>query len=443
MRQTRFQMAFATAVLIGSFTLGPTASASSEDQISSPGLFARVNTYSAPPGANPDQKRKGVTCTNEPDLMPTGRKSQCNTNDPQRAPGEPVGVYRIVVNNGAPLPASSSFPLDTGWTLFVTPVNSNARCAETATTWANNNLTSTITCVSPSGAKVDAQFSWVYRTDSGNYSQGFTDSDGNVVSLMYGLDFAYARVNRGSGNQVVGSQTFNPFFGAVTSERLSTGRFRVTFQNMNLATSAGFVEATTGMNNVVVQRTCMNDSSTDCRRAVCVPTSWSFGSTAGTNTTIDVECHLGTSPINVDFRVFIGNQAVTSQEDLNVLGQHFGWANSPGFGPTPSCKGTTEFTHRNQHESPVNDYPTLPLGMCRTGTGAYTVDFASHGGFYSLDQASALATSRTVGAYCNVGSVLCGGQQCSPPPTPYVTVRCYDNASGAAKNAVWNLSMTY
>jgi hypothetical protein len=425
-----FYASFAAAVVLSCLALESTASASAADQISSPALFARVRTYSPPAGAHPDQKSIGPTCTNDPDSMPTGRQSLCSTNDPQRLS---AGVYRIVVDNGAPLPVAANFPLDTGWSLFVTPVNSNARCAETSTTWASNNLTSTITCVSPSGSNMDTQFSWIYRTDSGNYSQGH----------MYPLDFAYARVNRGSGNQVVASQTFNPFGGAVTSQRLATGQFRVTFQDMNLATSAGFVEATTGMNNVVVQRTCMNDTTADCKRAVCVPTAWSFGSAFGTNTTVDVQCHLGATPINVDFRMFIGNQAVTSQADSSILGQHFGWAVSPGFGPNPICKGTNEFVHRNQHETPSEDYPTLPLGTCRTGTGAYSLDFAAHGGFYSRDQVGALATSRSVGAYCNVGSILCGGQQCSPPPAPYVTVRCYDNATGAAKNALWNLSMTY
>jgi hypothetical protein len=401
-----------------------------QDQIGSPALYARYPNYTPPSWADPDQGSFGPSCTNSSSSMPSGRQSQCNTSDLQQVS---TGVYRIKVTNGAPLPASGG---DAGWSLLVSPVvspvSSNARCAETGTTWANNELTSTIKCVNPAGNAVNSQFVWVYRTDSTAHMQTGT----------YALDFAYARVNRGTGNQVVGSQTFSQFGGAITSQRNGTGQFRVTFQGMNLATSYGFTEPTTGMNNVVVQRTCMNDSSANCPRAVCVPTAWSFGSQSADNTTVDVQCHLGSTAIDVDFRVFIGNQAVTSQMmgDAPWLGGHYGWVKSPGFGPSVTCKQTNEFTHRNQHETPVTTPITMPAIACRTGTGTYTAEFSEQG-FYSETRGSALTTSRSVGAYCNVDYVLCGGALCAPPAS--VGVRCYDNSTGNAKDALWNLSVTY
>lgn len=425
MRKQLWQGGVGAVAALVLLTAGEHAEAFSQDHITGPALFARYTNYTAPPWANPDQGGFSPTCNNDPSSMPSGRQSDCNTNTHQVIS---TGVYQIKVTNGAPLPASGG---DAGWSLLISPVGSNARCAETATTWISNELISTIKCVNPSGTAVDTQFVWVYRTDSTAHMQFNT----------YPLDFAYARVNRGSGNQVVSSQTFSPFTGAITSQRLATGQFRVTFQGMNLANSFGFTEPTTGMNNVVVQRTCMNDTSSDCLRAVCVPTAWSFGSQSTDNTTVDVQCHLGGTAVNVDFRVFIGNQALTSQMmGGSWSGGHYGWAKSPGFGPNITCKQTNEFTHRNQHETPDSDYPTLPATACRSGTGAYRVEFDAQG-FYSINRASPLTTSRSVGAYCNVDYVLCGGQQCSPEAQ--VGVRCYDNTTGNAKDALWNLSLTY
>lgn len=405
---------------------GSRSARATQDHIGSPALYARYPNYSAPSWAHPDQGAAGPTCTNDASAMPSGRKSECNTNAHERIS---TGVYRITVSNGAPLPASGG---DKGWFLFVSAVGSNARCAETSTAWSNNQLTSIITCVNPSGAAMDTEFVWVYRTDSTAYMQFNT----------YALDFAYARVNRGSGNQVVGSQSFHIFSAnPITSQRLSTGNFRVTFPQMNQPLSWGFTDPSTGMNNVVVQRTCMNDTSADCLRAVCVPTAWSFGSQSSHDTTVDVQCHLGTTPINVDFRVFIGNQAVTSQMmNGSWTGGHFAWAKSPGFSGVNSCRQTTQFTHRNLHESVYPSEPTEPAIACRNGRGTFSVELPTQG-FYSAQRGSALTTSRSVGAYCNVDYVLCGGVQCGPAAE--VGVRCYDNTTGNTKDALWNLSVTY
>jgi len=432
MKRRHVHATIAAVVVLGGLGAGASARASTWDPYGSPALYARYPNYTPPPGANPDQGSHGPSCTNTAANMPAGRQADCNTNDLQHLS---TGVYRITVTNGAPLPSDGSGNSDIGWALLISPVGSNARCAETATTWSNNTLSSTVKCVNPSGTLTDSQFVWVYRTDSVAYLQ-----EGS-----FALDFAYARVNRGAGNQVVGAQTFTPFGGAVTSQRLATGQFRVTFQGMNQANSFGFTEPSTGMNNVVVQRTCMNDTSANCLRAVCVPTAWSFGAQAADNTTVDVQCHMGGTAIDVDFRVFLGNQALTSQAVGGAWsGAHYGWAKSPGFGPGITCKQSSEFTHRNQHETPDENVPTLPLTACRNGTGTYRVDFpAGQQSFYQFNAASPLPTSRTVGAYCNTDYVLCGGAQCQAPPAPQVGIRCYDNTTGNAKDALWNLSVTY
>jgi hypothetical protein len=137
----------------------------------------------------------------------------------------------------------------------------------------------------------------------------------------------------------------------------------------------------------------------------------------------------------------MGNEAHSSQDPGWLAGQHYGWANAPFFGGNV-CKGTTEFKHRNQHESPGVYWPTLPLTACKTGTGAFRVPFAQHG-FYHIDAASVLVSSRTTdGTYCNVGSITCGDSSCVAPPDPVVTIRCY-NSAGTLTNASWNLSVAY
>lgn len=408
--------------------LGSLVCASSAHAGTTPGpaLYARYNYYNlntGGPGFGPE-------CFNEPSDMPAGRQSYCSVQPINRLS---TGSYEITVTNGAPLPSSGQ---DIGYAVLVTAVGSNAQCSETSTTWSNNNLISRVTCVSPSGANVDANFSWFYRTDAEDYPQG----------QVYSLNFGYVRVNRGSPNQIVNSQTFYPLVGvsgatAPTSQKLATGQYRVTFPKLNPFDSFSHVESTTGVNNVIVQRTCSSDSSSTCKRAVCIAASWSAASSGGTDSTVDVHCYQGSTLVDVDFRVFMGNEAHSSQDPSWLSAQHFGWANAPFFGGNV-CKGTNDFKHRNQHESPSSNWPTLPLTMCKTGTGAYRVPFAQHA-FYRVDAASVVVTSRSAnGVYCNAGTITCGDSECLVPPDPAVTVRCYDS-SGALTNAWWNLSVAY
>lgn len=394
----------------------------------SPALYARYANYSPLSQSQPGQ---GPSCFNVPASMPAGRQSYCSVS-PLSHPS--TGVYKVTVVNGAPLPTSPDWQQDTGWAVYVTPVGSNARCAETGFSQSGNDITSTITCVNANGNNVDTQFSWIYRTDSLSYPQAGS----------YAQDTVYARVYRGNPALTSSSQSFVSFntysAGPVSTQWLSTGQYRVTFQDVNQRTSWDQVEPSTGMNNVIVQRVCLNDNSANCRRAVCVPTTWSFGDVQGTNTTVDVQCSLGTTPIDVDFRVFVGPQAHNGQSDGWIGGMHFGWLNAPSFSSS-TCKSTTQFLHRNQHESPYDVYPTLPLSVCRNSTGVYRVPFTDHFSFYHYDAASALSTSRTVGAYCNVSSIDCGGENCSANPA--IGVRCYDNSTGNLKNSLWNLSVVY
>jgi len=381
-------------------------------------LYARYPYY----GLGSPGPMQGPSCFNLPSNMPAGRQFACSM-QPISHPS--TGVYKITVLNGAPLPSSTQ---DTGYAVFVNAVGGNAHCAETAITWSSTNLTSTVTCVNPSGNNVDSNFVWFYRSDSAEYALGQ-------------IDFVYARINRGAPTQPVAAQTYDPFVGLnqagpPTSQKFATGRYRVTFPNVNVDNSFGHVDPTTGMNNVIVQNTCSNDTSLTCKKAVCIPTAWTAPAAQGSNTTVDVSCYSGTSLVDVDFRVFIGNESHNSQELF-----HFGWLNSPNF-TANSCFGTSAFKHRNEHESPLESYPTLPLTVCKTGTGAYNVPFANHG-FYHTDAVSAIVTSRTTGGvYCTVGSISCGDSQCIIPPDPAVTVRCY-NSSGALTNALWNLSVVY
>lgn len=396
----------------------------------SPALYARYGNYLP---SSPNKQGQGPSCFNVAASMPAGRQYDCSVVKPLSHPS--TGVYKITVLNGAPLPTAADYQQDTGWAVYVTPVGSNARCAETGFSQTGNDITSTITCVDPSGNNVDSYFSWIYRTDALSYPQ----------SGAYAQDTVYARVYRGNPAQTSASQSFVSFntytAGPVSTQWISTGKYRVTFQDVNLRTSWDQVEPSTGMNNVIVQRTCLNDTSANCKRAVCVPTAWSFGDVQGTNTTVDVQCSLGTTAIDVDFRVFVGPQAHNGQGDGWIGGEQFGWLNVPSFSAS-NCKTTTEFLHRNQHESPYEVYPTLPLSVCRSSTGVYNVPFTAHGGFYHWDAPSALVTSRTVGAYCNVSSISCGDSD-TCAGNPAVGVRCYDNTSGNLKNSVWNMSLVY
>ena len=113
----------------------------------SPALYARYANYSPLSQSQPGQ---GPSCFNVPASMPAGRQSQCSVS-PLSHPS--TGVYKITVVDGAPLSTSLE---DTGWAVYVTPVGSNARCAETGFSQSGNDITSTITCVNPNGANVDS-----------------------------------------------------------------------------------------------------------------------------------------------------------------------------------------------------------------------------------------------------------------------------------------------
>jgi hypothetical protein len=387
----------------------------------SPALYARFQNFTG-------SLDEGPACFNVPGKMPTGRQFGCSF-----APFEnpSTGVYRVKLLNGAPLPATSGN--DAGYAVFVTPVGSNALCAETAVAiGGDNSLTSTINCVSPTtGLPFHTKFLWHYRTDSTNYPQASFPQ----------TNFAYARINRGSPPQTLNSQSFNPFqvFGAgpITTQRISTGNYRVTLVDVNVMSSWGLIDATYGLSNVVVQRTCTGDNSASCKRTFCNPTGWWLGTQAGDDMTVDVKCYLAGAPVDADFRILVAHESHTSQSISRAV--QYGWANAPGFGGA-QCLGTSQFLHHNWHQG---DVTLPPMSMCRNGTGAYKVTFGAPHAFYHSDAASVLLSSRTVVTYCNVGSISCGDAACLIDVTPpSVDVRCYD-ASGAPVNAVWNMSVAY
>lgn len=389
-------------------------------------MYARFQSFPGP-------LAEGPTCFNVPANMPTGRQFGCSF-APLENPS--TGVYKVKLLNGAPLPAPSSN--DGGYAVFVTPIGSNALCAETAfAIGSDNSVTSTISCVTPAGAPFHTEFQWFYRADSTSYPQEF----------FPGPNFVYARINRGNPPQTSGSQTFNPFqvFGAgpISTQRISTGNYRVTLVDVNVSSSWGLIDATYGLSNVIVQRTCSSDNTTACKQTVCNPTGWWLGTQAGDDMTVDVKCYRAGASVDADFRLLVAYESHTSQA-YSGTALHYGWANAPGFGGA-QCLNTGQFLHHNWHEGQPG--PAQPsISMCRNGTGTtgdYKVTFGSPHAFYHSDAASVLLSSRTAGTYCNVGNISCGDAGCNIDGTPpTVDVRCY-NSSGAPVNAVWNLSVAY
>ncbi|MGC4092989.1 MAG: hypothetical protein QM756_34905 [Polyangiaceae bacterium] len=379
-------------------------------------------------------------CYNKPTSMPAGRQSpvkdgvgrpptSCTITTPLTTLG--TGRYRIDVANGATLG---------DYFVTVQTIGSNAMCFEESTTMVGTALQSVVRCVNPAdGANVDAKFAWFYRTDSLSYPQDWPN---------YLLKSAYARVNL-SGS-LVSSQSFNPMTThTVSAARISgaaVGRFRVTFKDLNPLD--GSVDPNTLANDIIVTKTCDGDSNAACSRSVCVADSWQSGTFSNADTTVDVSCFDRDGNYrDTGFRVFAGSESFSDQAwsaggDNNSRDYHFGWANLTNY--TASGTQTLGVTaHRNQHESPWDDYPSLATQVTRSGTGRYTADFS--GTFYHIDDAIPIVTSRggsaiassaaLRGSYCNVWQVN------SDPGS--LDIRCYNRGGGSQVNVPWNVSVVY
>jgi hypothetical protein len=405
-----------SSIIVGALLTQNTARADTEY---SNALFVKVQRYN---GSDGKVKAGSVCRILDYDRMPAGRTGiPCTVSEISN----PVtGFYSFSVTNAAPFPEF----FDAGHTVFVSAVGSNAHCTESRFSVAADGTTinAAVTCVDNAGNRVNSEFTYLYRADSFSYP----------LLDFYRRKFAYGRFNRGAPTQLVSSDSFTSYDaggGSISNQRLAAGQYRVTFQNVSLANSDSVVDPATGLNNVIAQRTCADDSSTDCRRAECTVASWSFGATT---TTVNVNCYVGTTPVDVDFRVFVGAESHDSQE-LDGRDLQFAWENVGSFSAN-NCR--SDFMHRSMKNAIA---PNMSIPVCRNGTGIFRVDMGQHVTFYHSDALTGLAVSRTAGNYCTLHRVNCGGSSlCTGAPAPYVEVRCY-NSSGTLVNTPFNLSVLY
>jgi hypothetical protein len=406
--------------------------------LGSPALYAYVGRYnlSLSPAV-------GSMCVNQTEMMPSGRQVLCGYPATVKTA---TGRYRITVSNGAPLPTS---PVDRGYAVWVQAIGSNAQCFEESTTWTgspNYTLTSNVRCVAPSpdantNTDVDSEFAWSYRTDSWEWMQKPSQPN-----------YGYARVNRASGSLVT-AQSYLPLMNFdIQSSRTGTGRYTVVFNDLNPADVMpieGFI------GNIIVQKTCSADSAASCRRSVCIPQSWTQGSNTGVwDTTVNVRCYGPNGAArDTDFRVFAGDEAHNSQYVHSDRGGRYAWLNYTNDSTSNTCFSPSNFLHRAQHETPTTYFPTVPIQICKTAPGRFTVNLAASNFIgshfiqpYHVDDISPVVSGRaTAGGYCNPHQIVCNGVNCTfdgNDPPSRIDVRCYDR-TGAAQNASFNLSMFY
>lgn len=412
------------------FLFGSTASAPAFAL--GPAMFAFFPNYN-----QSEPTREGPHCWNEPSAMPEGRQTACG---PPILVHHSTGRYSITVANAEPFPTVFG---DSGYQVYVQTVGGSANCFDTGlSSDAAATLTSNIHCVTPAGADVDANFSWFYRADSFVYPQ----------SMRHSLDHGYATVDADGTSRA--EESFNPIGpGLVTSVRNATGRYNVTFEYMNPADGAYVSDPKFNLNNVLVAKTCVDDDTPSCSRAVCIPYNWTLGSLTERDTTVEVRCYdRGGSPAGAErdtnFRVFVGEEAHTSQtmpqgNPHQFLAEWFGWINWDGANTANTCYDDRYFLHRNQHEIPASTPYTEPLAVCKTATGTYDVKMQTL--FYTADKMMPIVSARAAGGvYCNVEDVCWGfsdGLNCVGNE-PRITVKCFDR-DGAPVDASFNMSTAY
>ena len=402
--------------------------------IEGPALIGWYPKYNANLG---DLPVHGAGCLNVAESMPEGRQSPCEF--PTLTTLGP-GQYAIAGENLAPFPITQE---DSGWALFVSTIGGNAHCFETATTFTGTALHSTVRCVSPmSGEDVESDFAWSYRADSLEYPQ----------HDKYAPNFAYARVR--SDGSLVAEESLNPLDlldDDVRVERNAVGDYTVTFVDLNPL--EGSLLPALSPYNVLVQKTCSGDEHGGvelggCYRAVCTIEAWTPGDFTTYDTTVEVRCTSADgAPRDTGFRVWFGDEGFTSQRGWQG-GMRYGWTNFTSESSTPGCRTSPELVGTSQHETPETHFPGLAVEACRSGLGAYDVNFVEQITPYSIDAVAPVVSSLAPdGAYCNVGRVDCGAHQqtCARPDAPEfarVTVACFDS-SGSPADAQWTMNMVY
>ena len=385
----------------------------------------------------PDLSVHGSGCLNVPENMPPGRQAPCEF--PALTTVGP-GHYTVAGGNLAPFPMSAE---GSAWALFVSTIGGNAHCFEAGTTFSEGALLSAVRCVSPaSGEDIESDFAWSYRADSLEYPQ----------HGEYSPNFAYARVH--PDGSLIREESLNPLElrdEDVLAERHGAGDYTVTFKDLNPL--EGSLEPVLAPYNVLVQKTCAGDEEAGsepggCYRAVCVLEAWTAGDFEIYDTTVDVRCYgADGSPRDTGFRVFFGDEGFTSQGGWEG-GMRYGWTNFTSEMSASGCQTYPELLGNSEHETPETLFPGLAVEVCRTGLGAYDVNFAEQITPYSIDAVAPVVSSLAPGgAYCNVGRVDCGAHQttCARPDAPEnarVTVACFD-PSGNPADSAWTLNMTY
>src|SRR5688572_26386580 len=127
--------------LVACLTLAMAKTAMADPSLG-PAMFATFNNYNA----SDEKPGDPAYCRNEPSAMPSGRQTDCSVSMARTG----TGRYTITVTNGAPF---EEF-FETGHTVFVTAVGSNALCREVGASvpTGTNDFVSNVRCVTPSGA---------------------------------------------------------------------------------------------------------------------------------------------------------------------------------------------------------------------------------------------------------------------------------------------------
>jgi hypothetical protein len=325
------------------------------------------------------------------------------------------GAYSITAPGAAPLPGT---PPRAGLFIDVTAISSNAHCFEDGNYVRGSDFLSRVRCFSPEGSPVDSEFAWSYRSDSLDY----------VQYAVYRANFGYAQVGPDGKLGTFFTPAAHP---AVTSRRLRKGRFKIVFGGLGTASADMLpgVDANVQVSGVCTTPACPND--------VCAIAGWSVGATSSS---VEVGCDdkMG-APVDASFRVFIGQEALNSQE-VGVPtpgrtvgdGVNFGWVDSSDktAAPRPDPIPNPRIVFMAQSKEALGKQPVVYF---HTARGKYAVAF-EHQLVYGASCWDLHVTARELdgGTYCNIG------------PTDHekglVGVACFDG-TGAPRDARWSLTM--
>jgi hypothetical protein len=316
-----------------------------------------------------------------------------------------VGRYAVTAPGAAPLPGASP---RAGFFVDVTAVGGNARCFEEGAFRRGEDFLSNVRCVDPQGTPRAAEFSWSYRADSLDF----------VQYAEYRANFGYAEVDAAGAL----FSHFSPAPGArITVEKRGTGQYRVTFGG--LGTASASMDRARGA-DVQISNICKAPA---CATTACVTADWSVGRTSSF---VDVRCaDLRAGPADAAFRVYIGQEAMNSQEEGSPSheqaaneGVNYGWVNAS------DVARDVVYASKSHARRGFRKVVTA-----RTGRGKYNVRFEDQI-IYGPTCWALHVTAHTARdpAYCVVDG--------TDHEKNEVHVGCYDR-DGAPRDAPWSLSM--